>query len=224
MESLHSRLHSRLRWLQGILGFEEFPLDSQFCSERVRTNLHRHLPDYCLFMLIIVFFCAPTKGLGRVATLSVILGALWGLHLSTGVLLLLHNHFLLVPWLNETLGDARVHLLCQWCGYVVVLTTFHLLEFFTTAIYNPTVTTADSFLVNHSTGYTAAFLTSATEFWIGFLIWPTLRNSYVSFFGLVLVLLAQFLRSLAMATCGESFNHRIQTSKKDNHVLIAHGM
>jgi protein-S-isoprenylcysteine O-methyltransferase len=32
------------------------------------------------------------------------------------------------------------------------------------------------------------------------------------------------IRSLAMATAGESFNHLIQTTKKENHVLITHGI
>jgi protein-S-isoprenylcysteine O-methyltransferase len=39
-----------------------------------------------------------------------------------------------------------------------------------------------------------------------------------------LLLISQAVRSLAMITCGESFNHLIQTQKKDNHVLITHGI
>ena len=42
--------------------------------------------------------------------------------------------------------------------------------------------------------------------------------------GLVMILVAQSIRTCAMVTCGESFNHLIQVSKKDNHVLITHGM
>ena len=132
--------------------------------------------------------------------------------------------FSFLPSLEAFLGKARLQLLCQWCIYVVMLSTFHLLEFFTTAIYNPTVATAESFLVNHSFGYTAAFISSFTEFWLRFVFFPRFRNGFVSGFGLVLVLLAQIIRTLAMATCGESFNHRIQTTKKQNHVLVKHGM
>lgn len=153
-----------------------------------------------------------------------VLGVLWGLHVSTGFFLLLQSFFSLVPSIDDFLGGTRVRLLCQWCIYMVVLSSFHLLEFFTTAIYNSKVTTAESFLVNHSAGYTAAFLTSTTEFWLRFLLLPSLRSGYVALVGLGLVLLAQTIRSLAMATCGESFNHRIQTTKKQNHVLITHGM
>lgn len=39
-----------------------------------------------------------------------------------------------------------------------------------------------------------------------------------------MVISAQCIRSLAMATCGESFNHYIQVSKKENHVLVTHGI
>lgn len=56
------------------------------------------------------------------------------------------------------LGPDRVQLILQWSLYVVVLCTFHLLEFFATSFYNPYVTSSDSFLINHSIAYTAAAL------------------------------------------------------------------
>ena len=93
-----------------------------------------------------------------------------------------------------------------------------------TAFYNPTQATADSFIVNHSTGYTAAALTSWTEFAIRFVFFPTYNLPVVSYLGLLTVVLAQIIRSLAMATAGESFNHLIQNVKKENHVLITHGI
>ena len=39
-----------------------------------------------------------------------------------------------------------------------------------------------------------------------------------------MVFASQIIRSLAMITCGESFNHLIQRTKKDNHILITHGI
>jgi hypothetical protein len=56
-------------------------------------------------------------------------------------------------WTEDTLEMAL-----QWTVYVIFLCTFHLGEFFTTAVFNPTVTTADSFMVNHSKAYTTAAL------------------------------------------------------------------
>lgn len=112
-------------------------------------------------------------------------------------------------------------LLWQWCSYMVFFCSFHLLEFFVTAIYNPTQVDADSFLVNHSTAYTAAFFGSLTEFWFRFWFAPSFNVSpSVVIIGLLMVVPSQALRSTAMMTAGESFNHYIQTTKKDNHILV----
>jgi protein-S-isoprenylcysteine O-methyltransferase len=125
---------------------------------------------------------------------------------------------------QSILGPDRVQLLWQWCTYAVAVCTFHLSEFFTTAIFNPTAVTANSFLVNHSTGYTAAALTSWTEFWIRFFLFPRWNSPFGAYLGLIVLAIGQTLRSLAMATAAQSFNHLIQLSKKDTHVLITHGI
>jgi len=46
----------------------------------------------------------------------------------------------------------------------------------------------------------------------------------MSILGLMLVLCGQIVRSLAMITCGESFNHHIQHQKKKSHKLVIHGV
>jgi len=125
--------------------------------------------------------------------------------------------------------ETRLILLWQWSAYVVALCTFHLTEFFVTVLYNPSVASADSFLINHSTAYTAAALSSWMEFWIRCLFFPHWFHGsttiiLVTWMGLLGVIVAQTIRCVAMATAGESFNHYIQTSKKDNHKLITHGI
>lgn len=62
------------------------------------------------------------------------------------------------------------------------------------------------------------------EFLIRFWVFPQLNTKYMLIMGIAMTTTAQFIRSLAMVTCGESFNHMIQRSKKDNHKLITHGM
>jgi protein-S-isoprenylcysteine O-methyltransferase len=62
------------------------------------------------------------------------------------------------------------------------------------------------------------------EFTIKFVFFPSSHSDIIFIVGMMVVSLAQCIRSLAMMTCGESFNHLIQTSKKDNHVLVKHGM
>jgi hypothetical protein len=78
---------------------------------------------------------------------------LWGAHLACWIQLSLHLTGLLplADSVQSILGPDRVQLLWQWCTYAVAVCTFHLSEFFTTAIFNPTAVTANSFLVNHST-------------------------------------------------------------------------
>lgn len=176
-----------------------------------------HLPQFC-----------HAHGLGRVAALAMILGAVMAVHALILVQIHLHSR----GWITINILDGshsiltpeRIQLVYQWALYVVGLTSFHTLEFFTTAIYNPSVTTADSFVINQSMAYTTAALVSWIEFWIRFAFFPFVNCVPVSSIGLVLVVSGQIVRALAMITCGESFNHLIQQTKKDNHVLITHGM
>ena len=125
-----------------------------------------------------------------------------------------------------------IFMLWQWCTYILCICTFHLLEFFITAVYNPTQATSDSYLINHSITYTTAAILSWIEFWIRFVcvvrhvhIFDAIHLPfYISYIGFGILMIAQCVRSMAMATAGESFNHLIQTSKKQNHVLITHGI
>jgi protein-S-isoprenylcysteine O-methyltransferase len=167
------------------------------------------------------------KSLGRVALMAFGLGSLWGVH---GVLLMVltldstsnsDNYDGIVA---AVLSPERQAMAWQWCFYVWAMCTFHLLEFFTTAIYNPSVTSGDSFLVNHSKAYSAAALIAATEFVIKFLFFPSRPHVWLLRTGVVMLFAAQTIRTLSMKTCGESFNHLIQTSKKDNHILITQGI
>ena len=57
-----------------------------------------------------------------------------------------------------------------------------------------------------------------------FLLLPSITSKMLSIPGLVFVFVGQISRSLAMITCGESFNHIIQKSKKDNHALVTFGI
>jgi len=160
-------------------------------------------------------------GLGRVAMLACILGTLWGIHFT----LILFICFCRLGIFQQSLFEPdRMQLVLQWSCYVLFLSTFHLLEFFITALYNPYVTSADSFLINHSIAYTTAALLSWTEFWVHFWCFPPFSTIYMMLLGVVMAIVAQCIRTLAMATCAESFNHLIQVTKKDNHVLVTNGI
>ncbi|VEU42841.1 unnamed protein product [Pseudo-nitzschia multistriata] len=177
----------------------------------------------------------PQKSLGRVGILSCFLGTLLGIHVSAGCGLL---------WFSSTFpfffSPRRAAEIVAWCLYVSAMCTFHLMEFFVTAFYNPTVVASDSFLVNHSKAYTVASIIAGTEFWLGF--WcgggggegidddaPSNATEsgwwwVTTIVGIVMVVFSQTMRSRAMMKCGESFNHYIQTERKENHVLVTDGI
>lgn len=166
----------------------------------------------------------PEKSLGRVGILGCFLGMVWGLHVCCGIVLL---------WISYSgqdfvLNDYRLNMLWTWCFYIASMCTFHLMEFFVTAFFNPTVVSSNSFLLNHSKAYTVAAMIASTEFWLRFCFSSSTTQSLawklITILGIAMVLSAQTMRSYAMMQCGESFNHYIQTQKKDNHVLVTDGI
>jgi len=164
------------------------------------------------------------KGFGRVALVACILASIFGVHIVLCLQLVLIRLGLLPKEIFGNWPDETLQLAMQWTVYVIVLCTFHLGEFFMTAISNPSVTSADSFMVNHSKAYTAAALISFIEFCIRINFFPDRNSPQIFCMGIVFVIGGQLCRSWAMVTCGESFNHYIQRDKKENHVLVTHGM
>lgn len=164
------------------------------------------------------------KGLGRIALISLVLGSILSVHLVF-LFLAIAEHYGFSPsmFLNN-LPETRIKLIIQWLIFVVLMCIFHLSEFFVTAIFNPSVVDASSFVVNHSKPYTVAMLVAVAEFWMKFGLFPSVNSSYGLFIGIMWVFGGQFIRSTAMITCGESFNHIIQHSKKDTHKLVTSGI
>ena len=84
----------------------------------------------------------------------------------------------------------------------------------------------DSFLLNHSTAYHAAALASWAEFfleayylpWIKAWLWP------LFYLGLLVCLVGEVLRKLAMVHAGRSFNHIVQEEMDEKHKLITDGV
>lgn len=167
------------------------------------------------------------KSLGRVGIVGCFLGILWGVHFSVGSFLICFSWVL--PY---SFSRHKIAMITTWCFYIVSMCTFHLLEFFVTAFFNPNVVASDSFLVNHSKAYTVAYMIATTEFWVRFWFghevgtppywrfwWTT-----ITLVGVVMVMGSQIIRSWAMMKCGESFNHYIQTERKQNHILVTDGV
>jgi hypothetical protein len=101
--------------------------------------------------------------------------------------------------------------LTQWCLYVFVLCVFHYMEFLCTAAFKPRDVSYDSYLINHSTAYTIAAVSSWTEFWLEYAIAPSLKGgTLVIVVGVLAAITFQGIRSLAMITAGRNFNHLVQ--------------
>ena len=102
-------------------------------------------------------------------------------------------------------------------AYAFVLGLFHSSEFCTTALFNGSVCTSTSFLVDHSVSYSAAFFFSLFEYGLRFLFSSTSPASMtpLRFLGLVSSLSFLSLRSYAMSHCGNNFNHIIQSTSNN---------
>ncbi|KAL2127676.1 hypothetical protein VTI74DRAFT_10324 [Chaetomium olivicolor] len=115
--------------------------------------------------------------------------------------------------------------------FLAALSLFHFLEFWTTAAYNTPAAEVDSFLLTSNWPHYAIAHTFATlECLLTNLLWPDIRwvpfglGSYLTLAGLVLVIVGQTVRSVAMIHAGRSFNHHVQYRRQSGHVLVTDGM
>jgi protein-S-isoprenylcysteine O-methyltransferase len=127
--------------------------------------------------------------------------------------------------------------------FAATLSIFHYLEFYATARYNPSDAKLSSFLLSsNGSAYNIAHTSALIEFavrkwlqssqrpaWLGasfrlpaFL--PTVPPTFFLLLGFFLVAVGQGVRTAAMAEAGKSFNHIVQSRKKDDHVLVQSGI
>ena len=125
---------------------------------------------------LLISYPSSIQGIGRVAILSTFLGMNLG---ANAVLFLVFKlvqlGLIFIPPTETTSSSTTIQsllhcflsiesntlqLALQWTVYSIFLCLFHLGEYFSTCIYNPSVTTSDSFMINQSKAYTAAALVS----------------------------------------------------------------
>jgi protein-S-isoprenylcysteine O-methyltransferase len=129
--------------------------------------------------------------------------------------------------------------------FITILSVFHHLEFYATARYNPADAKLSSFLLSaNGSAYNVAHASALVEFalrswwrsshrpsslWLelpfglqAFL--PTVPTGLSLLLGFVLVVVGQGVRTAAMAEAGKSFNHIVQSRKRDDHILIKSGV
>ena len=115
--------------------------------------------------------------------------------------------------------------------FLVALSAFHFLEFWTTAAYNTSSAGVGSFLLTANwPAYPIAHATAVAECCIVSFFFPD--RSWAPFnsgnllvlFGFACVLVGQAVRSVAMAKAGSNFNHTVQQQHRSGHVLVSTGI
>ncbi|XP_074041636.1 isoprenylcysteine carboxylmethyltransferase ste14 isoform X2 [Leptinotarsa decemlineata] len=106
-----------------------------------------------------------------------------------------------------------------------VMAFFHFSEFMVIAIIQPKQVSTSSFVINHSPQYIIAAMSSWIEFLIECYIFPGMKQiNWLSNIGLLMCILGEILRKVAMLTAGSSFSHLVQHEKSSDHVLVTHGV
>jgi len=161
------------------------------------------------------------SGSGMMGTTGYLIGLCGGIHIGMVSMILL---VYMAGLLDQEMPALLVNLL-HWSTYVALLCTFHFLEFFSTAIWQPKVLSYDSFIVNHSQNYTIAVIASAVEYWLEDYLFPNMKhNPCAAWVGLTVVLAGQAIRTAAMWTCKENFAHQIMHQRIEGHQLVTHGI
>lgn len=134
-------------------------------------------------------------------------------------------------------------------SFLAILALFHFLEYYITAAYNPSAAGVSAFLLStngaaYNVAHTLAFLECALHFYFrpetpfvapSSYLWS--RSSLDSAVdgirqsplipltvGLIMMVVGQGVRTVAMIRAGSNFNHIVQTKQKQNHVLVTDGI
>jgi protein-S-isoprenylcysteine O-methyltransferase len=118
--------------------------------------------------------------------------------------------------------------------FLTALAIFHFLEFWTTAAYNtPRAETSSFLLTSNWPAYAVGHSIATLECLVTHVLWPDARWTPLlgdrgpttwAVAGLVLAVLGQIARSVAMVHAGRSFNHIVQSRRREGHVLVTNGI
>ncbi|KAG0341977.1 hypothetical protein BG004_005797 [Podila humilis] len=113
----------------------------------------------------------------------------------------------------------------QFWLFLAALGVFHSMEYIAIALFNPTKLKLDSFLLNHSPEYSMATASGITEFLIELCFFPGLKSwGWLNKIGLVMVIVGQLARTLAMFSAKSNFSHHVEYYKEEHHVLVTDGI
>lgn len=115
-------------------------------------------------------------------------------------------------------------------SFIATLSVFHFLEFWTTARYNTRAAQVSSFLFSQNgSAYNIAHTTALLECVLATVIFPDRKwapaqvtKSLITV-GVVMTVVGQVVRSIAMVQAGANFNHIVQHRKANEHQLVTSG-
>ncbi|KAM0793958.1 Isoprenylcysteine carboxyl methyltransferase family-domain-containing protein, partial [Usnea florida] len=119
--------------------------------------------------------------------------------------------------------------------FLLLLSLFHFLEFYTTALSNPSAATVSAFLLSsNGKAYNIAHGLAFLECFLHHHYFPTAYTDTLGLpaalhtpwlvLGAAMLLVGQATRTIAMMHAGTNFNHLIQHKKKKGHVLVTGGI
>ncbi|KAL1988420.1 hypothetical protein VTN96DRAFT_9475 [Rasamsonia emersonii] len=118
--------------------------------------------------------------------------------------------------------------------FLASLCLFHFLEYFITARYNTRHASVSAFLLSsNGWAYNVAHGSAIAECLLSHLLFPEGYSKWTAavtatklplVVGLVLMVVGQSIRTLAMAQAGSNFNHTVQVERKQGHTLVTGGI
>ncbi|OJJ50519.1 hypothetical protein ASPZODRAFT_197404 [Penicilliopsis zonata CBS 506.65] len=118
--------------------------------------------------------------------------------------------------------------------FLASLSLFHFLEYYVTARYNTRYASVSAFLLtSNGWAYNAAHTSAVVECIVASCLFPDSYTTWTApvygvkvhvVVGVVLMVLGQMVRTVAMAQAGSNFNHTVQVEHKEGHRLVTSGV
>ena len=109
--------------------------------------------------------------------------------------------------------------------YLITLCIYHYAEFFSELLFHFKDLQKDAFLIYENKKWVIATASSFVEYFIEIFFFPNLKNVKILFvLGLIMTIIGQYFRIAALFTGKSNFTHKIQLTKRKNHVLVKHGI
>ncbi|KAJ3683811.1 hypothetical protein LUZ60_014038 [Juncus effusus] len=112
----------------------------------------------------------------------------------------------------------------QISQFVGAITFFHVSEYILAMLFHGRSNVSSTSLLI-SKHYAIAMGFSLVEYIVELFLFPNLKEIWlISNFGLLMILIGEIIRKLAIITAGRAFTHMIRIYYEDNHQLITHGI